>query len=212
MPSLRTLFGGSRPRTAEALPAPQPFPRTDALLEMSSALVFGLKVRAQEMGLAEHAQRVAELADRLAANHGVSDALRAELRQAALLHEVWMIGVPRELLHKGEPLTAEEMARVHAQAEFGAQVALATAGHLAATIIRHQYDDEATLRHTLGEGSDAYLLTLFLRAADVADGISRTRPADGDGAPEQGIHLRRPEGMPKTSREPAEAYAATLAA
>jgi hypothetical protein len=182
MPSLRSLFGATRPAPAADLPAPQPFPRTDALLEMSSALVFGLKIRAQELGLAEHAERVAVLADRLAANHGVSDALRAELRQAALLHEIGMIGVPRELLHRGAPLTAEEMARVHAQAEFGAQIAAVTCGGLAATIIRHQYDDEATLRHALGEGTDAYTLTLFLRMADVADELARTRP----GAPAEG--------------------------
>lgn len=211
MPSLRTLFRGARPAPAPVAET-QPDPAADALLEISTAVIFALEQRSHELGMAGHAARVARLADRLAANHGVSDEMRGVLRRAALLHEVGMMGVPRELLHRADPLTAEELARVHAQAEFAAQVALATVGHLAATIIRHQYDDEATLRHALGEGSDAYLLTLFLRAADVADGISRTRPADGDGAPEPGIHLRRPEGMLKMSRESAEAYAAAMAA
>jgi hypothetical protein len=209
MPSLRSLFGATQPRTAPALPAPQPFPRTDALLEMSSALVFGLKIRAQELGLAEHAERVAELADRLAANHGVSDALRAELRQAALLHEIGMIGVPRELLHRGEPLTAEEMARVHAQAEFGAQIAAVTCGGMAATIIRHQYDDEATLRHALGEGTDAYTLTLFLRTADVADELARTRPG---ASAEGGLGLVRHQDAPRMEGTSAPAFAAVMAA
>ena len=208
MPSLRSLFGATRPAPAAALPAPQPFPRTDALLEMSSALVFGLKIRAQELGLAEHAERVAELADRLAANHGVSEALRAELRQAALLHEIGMIGVPRELLHLGQSLTAEEMARVHAQAEFGAQIAAVTCGGLAATIIRHQYDDEATLRHALGEGTDAYTLTLFLRTADVADELGRTRP----GAPaEGGLGLVRDADAPRMEGATARTLAAVAA-
>lgn len=209
MPSLRTLFRGSPPRPAPAVPA-EPFPRTDALLEMSSALVFGLKMRSQELDLAGHAERVAQLADRLAANHGVSDQMRAALRQAALLHELGMIGVPRELLHKPEPLTAEELERVHAQAEFAAQVAAATCGHLAATIIRHQYDDEPTLRHALGEGSDAYLLTLFLRAADVADVISRAGP---DHAAEgEGLHLVRREDTLRMEGETAKAFAAAMAA
>ena len=209
MPSLRSLFRGSGPASTMEM---EPDAAGDALLEISSALMFGLEKRNDELDLAGHAARVAALADRLAANHGVSDALRAALRQAALLHEVGMIGIPRELLHRAEPLTAEELARVHAQAEFAAQVAAAACGGLAATIIRHQYDDEATLRHALGEGTDAYLLTLFLRAADVADVIARARPAQGDGAPEPGIHLRRPEGMLKMSRESAEAYAAAMAA
>jgi hypothetical protein len=211
MPSLRTLFRGTRPAPAPAAD-PQPDAAAEAMLEISTAVMFALERRSDELDLAGHAARVAQLADRLAANHGVSGELRQTLRRAALLHEVGMMGVPRELLHRADPLTAEELARVHGQAEFAAQVALATAGHLAATLIRHQYDDEATLRRTLGEGSDAYLLTVFLRAADVADTIARARPAEGDGAPEPGLRLRRSDGMLKMSRETAEAYAAAMAA
>jgi hypothetical protein len=154
-------------------------PATDALLEMSTALLSALEARNEEMDLAGHAQRVADLADRLAARHGITDSARAALRQAALLHEIGMIGVPAELLNKQEPLTAEELARVHAHAEVGAAVARAVAGELAATLIRHQYDDEATLRQALGEGTEAYQLTLLLRAADVADVVSRARTVDG---------------------------------
>ncbi len=209
MPSLRSLFRGSTPGPAP-MTEMEPDPAADALLEISSALMFGLEKRNDELDLAGHAARVAALADRLAANHGVSDALRATLRQAALLHEVGMIGIPRELLHRVEPLTAEELARVHAQAEFAAQVALATVGHLAAAVIRHQYDDEAALRHKLGEGTDAYLLSVFLRAADVADVISRTRPAEGQA--EQGLQRVRRGDALRMEGDSAAAYAAAMAA
>ena len=207
MPSLRTLFRGSRPAPAIETQADD---AADAMLEISSALMFALEKRSDELDLAGHAARVARLADRLAANHGVSDEMRAALRQAALLHEVGMIGVPRGLLHKPEPLTAEELARVHAQAEFAAQVAAATCGHLPATLIRHQYDDEPTLRRELGEGSDAYLLTLFLRSADVADVISRAglrqAPADQD------LHRVREGDALRMEGASAEAFAAAMAA
>jgi HD domain len=178
MPTLRSLFRGPRPAPAPVMDA-EPAPATDALLEMSTALLAALEARNDEMDLAGHAQRVADLADRLAVRHGIADGPRAALRQAALLHEIGMIGAPAELLHKPEPLTAEELARVHAQAEVGAAVARAVAGELAATLIRHQYDDEPTLRRVLGEGTEAYQLTLLLRAADVADVVSRARTADG---------------------------------
>jgi HD domain len=212
MPSLRTLFRGSRP--APVLDANADDAAADAMLEISSALMFALEKRSDEQDLAGHAARVAKLADRLAANQGVSDELRTALRQAALLHEVGMIGVPRELLHKPQPLTAEELKRVHAQAEFSAQVAAATCGHLAATIIRHQYHDEPALRHALGEGSDAYLLTLFLRAADVADVISRAgirtpQPEDGAG---QDLHRVREGDALRMEGASAEAFAAAMAA
>lgn len=212
MPSLRSLFRGSRTRPAPAVPT-QPDAADDAaeaMLEISSALMFALEKRSDELDLAGHAARVAKLADRLAANHGVSDEMRGALRQAALLHEVGMVGVPRDLLHRAEPLSAEELERVHAQAEFAAQVARATCGHLAATIIRHQYDDEPALRHALGEGSDAYLLTLFLRAADVADVISRAGTREGGQEPE--LHLVRREDALRMDGTSAEAFAAAMAA
>ncbi|HEX6369686.1 MAG TPA: HD domain-containing phosphohydrolase [Longimicrobium sp.] len=209
MPSLRTLFRGSRPAPAPAVDAEPD--ASEAMLEISSALMFALEKRSDEQDLAGHAARVAKLADRLAANQGVSGELRTALRQAALLHEVGMIGVPRELLHKPEPLTAEELARVHAQAEFAAQVAAATCGGLAATIIRHQYDDEATLRRTLGEGSDAYLLTLFLRAADVADVISRAGGIREAPADEELHRVRRGDAL-RMEGASAEAFAAAMAA
>lgn len=209
MPSLRTLFRGARPRPVQAIDD-TPDAAAEAMLEISSALMFALEKRSDELDLAGHAARVAQLADRLAANQGVSGEMRAALRQAALLHEVGMIGVPRELLHKPEPLTAEELQRVHAQAEFAAQVAAATCGHLAATLIRHQYDDEPSLRRVLGEGSDAYVLTLFLRAADVADVISRAGGRDDAG--EHAVRLVERRRMPRMEGATAEAYAAAMAA
>lgn len=206
MPSLRALFRGSRP--VSPMDA-EPDAAGEAMLEISSALVFALENRADELDLAGHAARVARLADRLAANHGVSGEMRTALRQAALLHEVGMIGVPRELLHRDQPLTAEQVARVHAQAEFAAQVAAAACGGLAATIIRHQYDDEPALRRALGEGSDAYLLTLFLRAADVADALSRAPEGESR---EQGLHMVRQEDALRMEGASAEAFAAAMAA
>ena len=72
MPSLRSLFRGSRPVSAPAVDA-APDAAADAMLEISSALVFALEKRSDELDLAGHAARVAQLADRMAANHGVSD-------------------------------------------------------------------------------------------------------------------------------------------
>jgi hypothetical protein len=183
MTSLRSLFRGRSDADSfsgsgwstdtGSFAGAEPVAAAEALLEMSSALLAALEARNDETELAGHAQRVAELADRMAEQQGVSIALRATLRRAALLHEVGMIGIPAELLSRMEPLTAGEMARVRAHAETGAAIARATCGELGATLIRHQHDDEPTLRRMLGEGTDAYRLTLLLRAADVADSVSR---------------------------------------
>jgi hypothetical protein len=203
MIAFRSFFRASRPLPAPAMTR-EPFPAVDSLLEMSSSLVFGLKMLNDEMELAGHAERVAELADRLARNHGVSPELRTVLRQAALLHEVGMIGVPRELLQKPAPLTAEELERVHLQAEIGAAIIRATHGELAATLVRHQYCDDATLRERLGVESDAYLLLGFLRAADVADVIAHQ--------PGRGLQFVTPDAGTPTVPNAAETYAAAMAA
>jgi hypothetical protein len=184
MPTLRSLFRGPRTESAPSsdygwvtdtapLAGAEPVDAAEALLEMSSALLAALEARNDETEMAGHAQRVAELAERMAIQQGVPVVQRATLRRAALLHEVGMIGVPAELLHRDEPLTVEEMARVRAHAEVGAAIARATCGELGAALIRHQHDDEPTLRRALGEGTDAYRLALILRAAGVADSVSR---------------------------------------
>jgi hypothetical protein len=112
---------------------------------------------------------------------------------------------------RATPPVLPELARVHAQAAFAAEIARAACGELAATLIRHQYDDEATLRRVLGEGTDAYELTMLLRAADVADVVSRARA--GDVAEEHGgLHFVEPRATLRMDPETAEAYAAAMAA
>ena len=148
----------------------------EASLAVASALMVALERRDDEMGLSAHSARVAILADRIATLLDLDEPLRALLRHTALIHEVGMIGVPAELIRKRGILTPEELAQVHHQAEIGAAIADATVGALAATVIRHQYDDYASLRDRLGDDPAALLLAGILRTADVVDAISQPRP------------------------------------
>jgi HD-GYP domain-containing protein (c-di-GMP phosphodiesterase class II) len=147
----------------------------EACLAVASALMVALERRDDELGLASHCARVAMLADRLAAHQGVDPELRAILHHAALLHEVGMIGVPAELLRKTEVLTHDELGIIHRQAELGAEIARGVCGPLGATLIRHQYDDYATLRDVLAD-EEVLELAGILRTADVVEAITRPRP------------------------------------
>ncbi|HEY0155166.1 MAG TPA: HD domain-containing phosphohydrolase [Longimicrobium sp.] len=147
----------------------------EACLAVASALMVALERRDDELGLAGHCARVAMLADRLAAHQGVDPELRAILHHAALLHEVGMIGVPSELLRKTEVLTHDELGIIHRQAELGAEIARGVCGPLGATLIRHQYDDYATLRDILAD-EEVLELAGILRMADVVEAITRPRP------------------------------------
>lgn len=147
----------------------------EATLAAASALMVALERRDAELGLASHSARVALLADRLAAHQGVEPELRAILHHAALLHEVGMIGVPAELLRKTEVLTHDELGIIHRQAELGAEIARGVCGPVGATLIRHQYDDYATLRDLLAD-EEVLVLAGILRTADVVEAITRPRP------------------------------------
>ena len=188
MSSFRGYF--SAPRASLLSDAAQVTASHRSLLELSSALVYGLQRLDGDLDLSGHASRVIELADGLARRHGVAPELRASLRHAALLHEIGLIGLPRVLLTQEEPLTFAEVELVRSQSRFSAAMARAAGDELAATIIEHQYvEDEAGLRAALGEEGETLRLVAFLRAADVADAVARGGMKYG--AAHRALHDRR---------------------
>jgi putative nucleotidyltransferase with HDIG domain len=86
------------------------------LLDLSEALA-----RAHS-GTAEHAQSVAELAERVGARLGMRGAELRTLRWGALLHDVGKIEVRREVLNKPGPLTDEEFEEVKQHTVVGARM------------------------------------------------------------------------------------------
>ena len=84
------------------------------LLDLSEALA-----RAHS-GTAEHAQSVAELAERVGARLGMRGAELRALRWGALLHDVGKIEVRREVLNKPGPLTDKEFDEVKQHTVVGA--------------------------------------------------------------------------------------------
>jgi putative nucleotidyltransferase with HDIG domain len=71
-------------------------------------------------GTSEHAQAVAELAERVGARLGMNDPELRALRWGALLHDVGKVEVRRELLDKPGPLTHAEFEEVKQHTVVGA--------------------------------------------------------------------------------------------
>jgi two-component system, cell cycle response regulator len=71
-------------------------------------------------GTAEHAQAVAELAERVGMRMGMGSQDRRALRWGALLHDVGKVAVRREVLEKPGPLTDEELEEVKQHTVVGA--------------------------------------------------------------------------------------------
>lgn len=67
-----------------------------------------------------HASKVADYATAIALEMGLPADRVELLRQAAFLHDIGKIGIPEQVLHKIEPLTAEERELVKSHAALGA--------------------------------------------------------------------------------------------
>jgi two-component system cell cycle response regulator len=72
--------------------------------------------------LAERHAAVARLAEAVGQRMGLVDGDRAQLRQAAELHDVGKLAIPEELLHKPGPLDAEEWAFVRRHPLIGERI------------------------------------------------------------------------------------------
>ncbi len=85
------------------------------------ALVRGID--AKEPGGQDHGGRVAEIAGALALRLGWSLERCAELREAALLHDIGKIAIPDAILNKPGRLTADEYEQIKTHAQLGAEIA-----------------------------------------------------------------------------------------
>ena len=71
----------------------------------------------------DHAQRVANIAERLAEQLGWPPERCARLREAALLHDVGKIGIPDAVLAKPGALTDDEYTLIKTHPTIGARIA-----------------------------------------------------------------------------------------
>ncbi|HEX7241251.1 MAG TPA: HD domain-containing protein [Longimicrobiaceae bacterium] len=174
---LRRLFAG--PREDRALPRiPDPLtPQSeDTQLDLAAALTFALYAGEPRLRVGEHCARVARLVGRMARELEIVGDHRRALLRAAQLHEVGMIAVPLELVEFPGRLAPDQLARIRAQALFGAEIVRKTEGLLTAWLVQHQYTDHQVLRRRFPDHGRELLLAGLFRVADVADALTVPRP------------------------------------
>jgi putative two-component system response regulator len=99
--------------------------RRNQVLETANRVLTSVLPRTIEMKdptTSGHAERVVGYTDNLAKRCGVHDEDRANLRLAALLHDIGKIGVPDSILTKPGPLTPDEMEVVRRHPAMGYEV------------------------------------------------------------------------------------------
>jgi putative nucleotidyltransferase with HDIG domain len=118
-----------------------------------------------------HAQRVAELALGVAQAMGLSDAEIANIRRAALLHDLGKLAMPEALLRKPAALTPEEQAIIRRHTQLGADL-VATVPFLkdAAGIVRDAQERPDGLGYPAGLASgDISISAQIVAATDAYD-------------------------------------------
>jgi putative nucleotidyltransferase with HDIG domain len=137
-------------------------------------------VAARDPYMHGHSVRVAGLSRRIAEAMGVAPADTELLEFAALLHEIGKVVVPLELLHKTDPLSADELEVIRGHARAGARIVEGVASlRGAAQIIEHHTVPYCQLDGLMDPDGNEFLLATILHAADAYDAMTSPRAYRG---------------------------------
>lgn len=149
---------------------------------------LAMAVEARDPAAGRHAERVADLVGRMAALLGWSPARIAELRQAALLHDVGKIGVPDTILLKPGPLTPQEYERIKPHAALGASILAEVIGPEQTAWVRHHHERADGHGYPAGLAGDQIPEGASLIAvADAFDVMTSGRAYAGPRTPEASL-------------------------
>ena len=135
-------------------------------------------VEAKDDYTAAHGSDVAELAERVALEMGLSSSEARQVRYAAILHDVGKIVVPNEILCKPGPLTDDERNIMRNHAAAGGQLVgrIEAFAHLAAAVrASHERWDGDGYPDRLA-GQQIPLAARIIAACDTFDAIVTDRP------------------------------------
>ena len=133
---------------------------------------------AKDKYTANHSYRVSIYAAKIASYMGFKSARVADVRDAALLHDIGKLEVSRELLYKASRLTIDEFDKVKKHAENSTSIIGQTEGPLARIIpiilAHHDKFDGSGYRPSKGDAIP--LEARIISVADVYDALASDRP------------------------------------
>ena len=133
---------------------------------------------AQDKYTENHSYRVSIYAAKIASYMGFKPARVADVRDAALLHDIGKLEVSRELLYKASRLTYDEFDKVKKHAENSTSIIGHTGGPLARIIpiILAHHDKFDGSGYRPSKGDDIPLEARIISVADVYDALASDRP------------------------------------
>ncbi len=126
----------------------------------------------------EHAQRLLNIASKLAAAMGLSSSETDELKLLAILHDIGKIGVPDGILLKPGGLTPEEWREMQKHPEIGCRIAQSSPelSHIADLILSHHERWDGTGYPRGLQGDQIPKLARIISIIDTYDVMTHSRP------------------------------------
>jgi response regulator RpfG family c-di-GMP phosphodiesterase len=150
--------------------------------EMRRDVVVALAatIAARDPYMQGHADRVAQLGKRVVDAMGMGPDEVELYETAALVHEIGKVAIPLDLLHKTEPLTSEELARLRDHSRVGADILRSAASlRSVANVVEYQNVPANELGNWLDPESQEYLLASVLHVVDAYDAMTSARAYRG---------------------------------
>lgn len=146
-------------------------------LSLGSFEVLVNALEAKDAYTAGHSRRVAEMAEAVGRELGLSPADLDNLRWGALLHDVGKIAVDPAIQNKPSQLTPEEYRHVMIHAQIGPGIVEPVANPAILEIIRHHHDRYDGQRPEQSKkGTDIPLGARIVALADTYDAMTSDRP------------------------------------
>ncbi len=160
---------------------------------LSTVKSLAAAVDAKDTYTRGHSDRVAQYADLLAEEIGLSPEQRTALRMAAYLHDIGKIGVKEEILLKPGRLTDDEMAQMRHHPLIGANILKPVGFPWPITpIVRHHHERWDGNGYPAGlKGEEIPLLARILTVADAYEAMIADRPYRRGRTSEEGLEELR---------------------
>lgn len=167
--------------------------RPDIQRQLQVEVVRALKqeLERKQREISAHGDRTANYAVALGATVGLSEAALLDLYFAVLLHDIGRLTLPKDLLRKQEPLTAEEYTLVQCHPRAGAELLEPIPFlRVPAILIAHHHErwDGAGYPYGL-KGPFIPLGSRILAVADTFDALTSDHPYDPARDPESAMRL-----------------------
>jgi putative two-component system response regulator len=154
--------------------------KTDELKKVYTNVLASLAqaMEKRDIGTFGHSRRVSYLARLIAAALDMGETQRADLKTAALLHDIGKIGITDFILGKEGPLSEEERAVIRSHPQKGVEILkpLKQYEHILPSILHHHENYDGSGYPAGISGERIPLFARIIAVADAYDAILSTRP------------------------------------